>query len=123
MKPPEFWDEKDPYSQVKRVREVRILGEEVTREFYFIFAEINPGTYRLIEKYSDRLKPDEEFAVQFLTEAQLREDGEGYEWHVYGTEAHSPEDAQEMTLALTEIVIQLHRLALRFRNIENSRKK
>lgn len=118
--PPEFWDVEEPYSQVKRTREIRILGEGVTREFYFVYAEVNPGTYRLIEKYSDRLKPDQEFAARFLTEAELRDDGEGFEWHVYGSEAHSPKDAEKATRELVKTVIALHELAVKFREIELS---
>jgi hypothetical protein len=46
-----LWGGDGPYSQVKLMKETRILDDNVSRIFLVVEAEINPTTFKLVKKH------------------------------------------------------------------------
>ena len=52
----ELWGEEGPYSQVQVLKEIRILDDKVTREFYYVYANINPATHKILKKNKKKVE-------------------------------------------------------------------
>jgi len=57
---------KGPYSQAKLIKEVRILDDKVSRVFLVVEVEINPTTFKSVEKYRNNEEFKNNIAIQQL---------------------------------------------------------
>lgn len=109
---PPLWGEDLPYSQVYITKEIRILEYEVTRTFYFVHADINPATYEILK--ANKSKINNKDILTCLSEAEPAESGEGYTWQVLGTELITYQEAEKVANNVTEVVIEMHKLVMKF---------
>jgi len=102
----------EPYSQVRMSKEVRILGNEVSRIFWIVEVEINPTTFELVKKNRniDYFKND--IAIQQLIDhSQYRGPEFGYVSMAYEKQYLDEVAQMEAELALQrsrDILIKMH---------------
>ncbi|MDF3819600.1 hypothetical protein P3G55_06800 [Leptospira sp. 96542] len=109
---PPLWGEDIPYSQAYITKEIRILEYEVTRTFYFVHADINPATYETLKANKHKIKNKE--ILTCLSEAEPSESGQGYTWHVIGTELITYKEAEKIADDVTQTIIEMHKLVMKF---------
>ncbi|MCB1307422.1 MAG: hypothetical protein KDK30_04550 [Leptospiraceae bacterium] len=102
-----LWTEDLPYSQAYLTREIRIVGDEVSRVFYYVHADINPATFEILSRHRKEINKD--FVDDFLDQAKPGPDG-GYQWAVYGREAIDEEEAREFEEGLTKRITEMHKI-------------
>lgn len=111
-KPPKnydpFWGDGLPYSQVSLTREVRIIDTEISREFYYITANINPGTHDLLKKNVKKLP--QPVVADFLENSKFVDWSEGYQWLLYSREIMGDENPEKLLKEATNKVIVLHKI-------------
>jgi len=113
----ELWGEEGPYSQVQVLKEIRILDDKVTREFYYVYANINPATHKILKKNKKKIKED--FIHEFLRDAEFKSKKEGYVWWLYGQEVYNSRGANQMAKKMSEMVIKMHNLVMELLGIES----
>lgn len=116
----ELWGEDTPYSQVQIVRETRILGDKVTRTLYYVYASINPTTYKTLKRNEKKIK--EPFIHNFLNNAEYISKEEGYRWYIYSKETNNPRQANKVAKELTELVISMHQKVSNILGLEPEKK-
>src|SRR3989338_9611688 len=67
----QMWGEDGPYSQVRLCEETRILDDSVSRVFLVVEAEINPFTFKYVQKHRQQFVGDES-VLQLLDHAEDR---------------------------------------------------
>ncbi len=114
----DLWGEGVPYSQVYLTKEIRILGSGVSREYYYITTDINPGSYDALLKNRDKIG-DADIQV-FLQEAEFDTGVDGYKWSLYFAQVDTVEESevQEVLKAAVEKVIKLHKTVIKLLNID-----
>ena len=103
-------DDGELYSQVDLIRQVRIVAGEVTREFYYVTATINPDTYDLIEANAQTLP--QPVVTEFLQNARFVDPDAGYQWAIYGREIMGDENPEKMLRDATNRMLALHKIVL-----------
>jgi sulfur relay (sulfurtransferase) DsrC/TusE family protein len=111
----ELWGEEGPYSQVQITKEIRILDEKISREFYYVYANINPATYKILKKNKKKIKED--FIHEFLRDAEFKSEKEGYIWYLYTQQTNNPKEANIIAKKLTGMVIRMHRMVMKYLRI------
>lgn len=105
-----FWGDGEPYSQVNLTHQVRIIGPDISREFYHITANINPGTYDLLVANAKKLP--QPVVTDFLKNSDFVSLEKGYEWVLYAREILGDEDTEKMLREAANKVITLHKIVL-----------
>ena len=105
-----LWGEGGPYSQVQVIREIRILDDSISRVFHHVTANINPTTYKALNKRMGKIR-DQEILV-CLAEAEFISPDEGYQWTAYGESSESPRDANRIARRVVDVVSRMHRLVM-----------
>lgn len=105
-----FWGDGEPYSHVDFTRQVRIVGPDITREFYYITANISPGVHDLLVANAKKLP--QPVVTHFLENSDFMNLDEGYKWMLYGREIMGGEDPEKMLREATNKVLTLHKIVL-----------
>lgn len=107
-----LWGDGGPYSQVQIDREIRILDDSVSREKYYIYANINPATIEVLKKSKDAIR--NERILKVLDEAEYANKKEGYIWHVSGGEVEDLKELDYLAKMATDTIIEMHKLVMQF---------
>lgn len=103
-----FWGDGGPYSEVHVDKEIRILDDYVSRSFYYVTANLNPTTYRLLK----RAKGLSAEIQDVLGHAELVDDAHGYLLFFGRVEADEEVKLQALEDHAVSILIALHRLII-----------
>lgn len=88
-----LWNDEGPYSEAKIIINTRILDDSVSRVTIEVEGNINPTTFKIIEKHKD-LFANDPIILQLLKTAVYRDKGYGYNISA-GVEEYIDEDALE----------------------------
>ncbi len=116
----DLWGEGVPYSQVYLSREIRILGSGVSREYYYVTSDINPGSYDALLKNRDKIVDADIQA--FLKTAEFDAGIDGYKWYLYSTQVGAEEESEVQVVLkdAVEKVIKLHKTVIGLLNIDET---
>lgn len=105
-----FWGDPGPYSQIRTERETRILDEDVSRDLYYLYANINPTTIELLKEYRDIIKDPK--ILHVLDEAEYINQRKGYYWRICERIEDDDEEVDRQRITATETLINMHKMAL-----------
>lgn len=103
-----FWGDPGPYSEVYTRRETRIIDDTVSRDVYYMFANINPSTIEILREYRDLVK--DEKILQIIDDVQYVNDDEGYRWEI-SDKLEDDEDADRQRITATDMIMKIHKIA------------
>jgi hypothetical protein len=75
-----LWGDGGPYSEVRIMRQVRILDDSVSRTFHYVTALINPTTFRLLRGLRKEIQDFQ--ILECLDGAEYASREQGYQWSV-----------------------------------------
>ncbi len=126
-----IWGESGPYSQVNFKIENRILDDFVSRIFVIVETELNPFTFELIKKNSEKFKKDK-MIQGILDNSEYQGIGYGYVSCAYREELMQEGDSKvndktfeiaHKVLAITQqATIKMHKFTMNFLKEKNDEK-
>lgn len=114
-----LWGQDGPYSEVHLIIETRILDNKVTRKFIIVEQNINPLSFEIIKKNSDKFKNDIPI-IQLLEHAEYRGQKFGYVACVFMKEYRESRDlieGQECVDFSKEMLIRIHKFVMSYLGI------
>ena len=114
-----LWGEDGPYSEVHLIIETRILDDKETRKFIIVEQNINPLSFEIIKKNSDKFKNDTPI-MQLLEHAEYRGQKFGYVVCAFMKEYRESGDlieGQECVDFSKEMLIRIHKFVMSYLGI------
>ncbi|NLK52442.1 MAG: hypothetical protein GX295_08375 [Syntrophomonadaceae bacterium] len=105
-----LWGDGVPYSQVRVEREIRIVDRNIGREIYYVFANINPTTIRVLQWGKDKIKDAE--ILQVINEVKYRGHQDGYIYWPTDRLYDSLVEANQIGTETARIIEQMHLLVV-----------
>jgi hypothetical protein len=126
-----IWGESGPYSQVNLKIENRILDDAVSRIFVIVETELNPFTFELIKKNSEKFKNDK-MIQGILKNSEYQGIGYGYVSCAYQEELTQEGDskvndktfeiAHKVLAIAQQATIKMHKFTMNFLKEKNDEK-
>ena len=110
----ELWGETGPYSQANLIIQTRVLDDSISRVFVVVEADINPFTFRTIQKHRDEFSNDPKI-LQLLDHAEYRDQKFGYSISAFEAEYKNKSvmrEAQEHLKYTIEALIKMHKFVM-----------
>ncbi len=105
-----LWGDGGPYSEVRIMRQVRILDDSVSRTFHYVTAVINPTTFRLLRSLRTEIQDLQ--ILECLDGAEFASQEQGYEWTAPLGDSASPAQVDRVAVDLEQMIIRMHRLVM-----------
>lgn len=110
-----LWGEGKPYSQVKVEREIRILDQNILREMYYVYANINPTTIHILQKFKSRITDPR--ILKIVEEAKYRGQYDGYVFWPTDRLENNLEEANKLGAETAKVIEQMHALVTDWLNL------
>lgn len=107
-----LWGNGGPYSQIQVNREIRILDDNLSREKYFIYANINPATIEILQKSKAMIRNDS--ILKVLEESEYSDEKNGYIWEISEGDAYDLEKVNYLAKTATDTITEMHKLVMYF---------
>lgn len=110
----ELWGEHGPYSQVQLITEVRILDDEISRTFVIVSVNINPFTFKLIEK-NMRLFKGDTIIKGIIGNSVYGGEADGYSVYLFQREYVDEsvmKDARVVLAEANKAIIRMHKFVM-----------
>jgi hypothetical protein len=116
-----LWGESGPYSEAKIVINTRILDDSVSRVMIEVEGNVNPTTFKIVQKNIDHFA-DDEIILQLIESAVYR--GKGYGYQIAASyEEFADSDVMKRAQAkldyMKDALIRMHRFVMDYLGIED----
>ncbi|MEK7522568.1 MAG: hypothetical protein AAB569_03240 [Patescibacteria group bacterium] len=114
-----LWGEDGPYSEVHLIIETRILDDKEARKFIIVEQNINPLSFEILKKNSDKFKNDIPI-MQLFEHAEYRGQKFGYVVCAFIKEYRESSDlieGQECVDFSKEMLIRIHKFVMNYLGI------
>jgi hypothetical protein len=111
-----LWGEGGPYSQVKVEREIRILDRNISREMYYVYANINPATINVLLRLRDKISNPG--VLKILDEAKYRGHHDGYVFWPTDRLENNLEEANKLGYETAKQIEQMHALVIEWLSLD-----
>ena len=105
-----LWGDGCPYSQVRVEREIRIMGNSITREMFYVFANINPTTIQVLQR--GRKKITDPAVLKIVDEAKYRGPQDGYVYWPTDRLQNNIDEANKLGLETAKVIESMHALII-----------
>ncbi len=115
-----LWGEGVPYSQVYLSKEIRILGSGITREVFYIYADINPKSYNILFQHKNKITDTD--IHRFLEEAEFDKIVDGYKWYIFSAnvEMTNTKEIERIVKKANEVIIKIHEKVMEILDIDEN---
>ncbi len=123
-----LWGETGPYSEAKIVMNTRILDDSISRVMVEVEGNINPTTFRIVEKHKKFFAKDED-VLSLLRTAVYENDGSGYRVAIgepeelEGDHSEVLRNASKKQEYLKETIFKMHSFVMTYLEIDSPKPK
>lgn len=106
-----LWGDGGPYSEVHIDKDIRILDDKITRTFYYVYAYVNPTTFKLLKKNKNKIK--DKTILVILETAEYRGPHFGYQCYFNGRIPEGREELlPEIEKQAVRTIIKMHKIVM-----------
>jgi len=116
-----LWGEGGPYSQVKVEREIRIMDRSISREMFYVYANINPGTISILQKF--RAKITDPRILKVVDEVKYRGPHDGYVFWPTDRLENNLEEANKLGSETANLIAQMHSLIMEWLSLDEGKQE
>jgi len=114
-----LWGEGRPYSQVKVEREIRILEQNILREMFYVYANINPTTIHILQRFKNRITNPQ--ILKIVEEAKYRGQYDGYVFWPTDRLENNLEEANKLGAETAKVIEQMHSLVMEWLSLNEGK--